>query len=119
MFILFYYLTSLINNLDELVTIGWGSRETQFQGSAGRQNREKVDVNKVPVPITDSEDRRTLISWRGDAQFFTVSTVDEVAGSLDETVLCRQLRVWNRSLELISKCEFLAGVESNLCTKYV
>ena len=28
---------------EQLMTIGWGARETQFQGSAGRQKREKLD----------------------------------------------------------------------------
>ena len=56
-----------------MLTIGWGSAETQFQGSAGKQNREKKDVNKVPVQIRhEFDDKRVLISWRIDGQFFTV-----------------------------------------------
>lgn len=107
------------------MTVGWGSKETQFQGVAGRKNREKIDVNKVPVAVAESEriKEEVLVSWRADAQFFTVSSVDEVeAGGADggdsgNTVLCRQLRVWNRELELLSKCEFLAGQEGVLCMR--
>uniref|UniRef100_A0A915DYQ5 Elongator complex protein 1 n=1 Tax=Ditylenchus dipsaci TaxID=166011 RepID=A0A915DYQ5_9BILA len=70
---------------DQLMTVGWGSRETQFQGAAGRKNREQVDQNKVPVAIPSvSANRSALISWRADAQFFTVSTLDEFDSSSSE-----------------------------------
>ncbi|KAI1724817.1 IKI3 family domain-containing protein [Ditylenchus destructor] len=98
---------------DQLLTVGWGSRETQFQGSAGRKNREKVDINKVPTPVTDddSRTREIMISWRADAQFFTVSSVDDIQFSDQGIIPCRQLRVWSRDLEFMSLCEFLAGEE--------
>lgn len=99
--------------IDELTTVGWGSRETQFQGAAGRQNREKLDLNKIPIGIDEHfDDFRTIIAWRGDAQFFTVNSVEEFQG-----VMGRQLRVWNRDLDLMSKCEVLAGIEPVLCMK--
>lgn len=104
---------NIYNFLDELTSVGWGSRETQFQGAAGRKNREKVDVNKIPVGIDENLDNfQTIVAWRADAQFFTVNSVDEFVG-----VNGRQLRVWNRDLELMSKCEVLAGIESVLSMK--
>lgn len=58
---------------DQLLTIGWGSAETQFQGSAGKQNCAKQAKNNMPVPIRDEfDDKRVIVSWRADAQFFTV-----------------------------------------------
>lgn len=61
------------NNSDQLVTIGWGSKETQFQGSLGKNNREKQNPDKIPIEIREEfDDRRVLISWRADGQFFTV-----------------------------------------------
>jgi len=60
---------------DQLVTIGWGSAETQFQGSVGKQNREKKDPNKIPIAIRNEfDDKRVLISWRADGQYFTVNS---------------------------------------------
>ncbi|KAI1713602.1 IKI3 family domain-containing protein [Ditylenchus destructor] len=104
---------------DQLLTVGWGSRETQFQGSAGRKNREKVDINKVPTPVTedDARTRDILISWRADAQFFTVSSVDDIQFSNQGIIPCRQLRVWSRDLEFMSLCEFLGGEERALCMR--
>lgn len=62
------------------------------------------------------DENKILIEWRADAQFFTVSTVDEFEFG-DNLIKCRQLRVWNRNLELISKCEFLSGIEEILCLR--
>jgi elongator complex protein 1 len=103
---------------DQLMTVGWGSRETQFQGAAGRQKREKADENKIPQPLAESDDRRVCVSWRADAQFFTVNTVDEIpANNTDDAIEARQLRVWNREGELMSRCEVLAGMESVLAMR--
>lgn len=105
-----------------MLTVGWGSRETQFQGVVGRKNREKLDVNKTPISVLLHDKRQVLIQWRADAQFFTVSTVDEFPTKVENDQLLidyRQLRVWNRNLELVSKCEFLAGTEDILCMKFI
>lgn len=106
---------------EQLMTIGWGARETQFQGSAGRQKREKLDQNTVPGPVSSFDDCRVLVSWRGDAQYFTVSTVEKRPNPWhreDSTKPAmlegRHLRVWNRDLELMSQCEALAGMEKSL-----
>ncbi|KAH7707586.1 elongator complex protein 1 [Aphelenchoides avenae] len=109
---------------DQLMKIGWGSRGTQFQGAAGRQKREKVDVNKIPVPAPKSDDRRVIVSWRADSKFFTVSHVDKLPaealrteGSAPVEVDARQLCVWNREDELMSRCEVLAGMEPVLAMR--
>uniref|UniRef100_A0A183CCX6 Elongator complex protein 1 n=1 Tax=Globodera pallida TaxID=36090 RepID=A0A183CCX6_GLOPA len=113
---------------DQLLTIGWGSAETQFQGSMGKQNVHKQDPNRMPIPIREAfDDKTVLISWRGDAQFFAVSSVDEVfmPKQMDSPskniplnkTFCRQLRIWNRELDFMSQCEFLAGIEAALCMR--
>ncbi|KAL3090813.1 hypothetical protein niasHS_007188 [Heterodera schachtii] len=108
---------------DQLLTIGWGSAETQFQGSVGKQNVHKQDQHRMPIPIREEfDDQRVIISWRGDAFFFAVSSVDEVIvpkqtdspskNGPSNRILCRQLRIWNRELDFMSQCDFLAGLEA-------
>lgn len=111
---------------EQLQTIGWGARETQFQGMAGRQKREKIDENIIPGPVSPKDDKRVIISWRSDAQYFTVSTVEERPNPRKnevpedpEKIECRHLRVWNRDLELMSQCEELAGMEDSLSMRPV
>jgi hypothetical protein len=68
-----YFIYFLLPFSDQLVTVGWGSTETQFQGSAGKQNREKQNPNKIPIAIRgEFDDRKLLISWRSDGRFFAV-----------------------------------------------
>uniref|UniRef100_A0A914PZH5 ELP1 first N-terminal beta-propeller domain-containing protein n=1 Tax=Panagrolaimus davidi TaxID=227884 RepID=A0A914PZH5_9BILA len=45
---------------EQLMTIGWG--ETQFQGSEGKQTREKLDENTEPGLISAFDDCRAIIS---------------------------------------------------------
>ncbi|KAE9553077.1 hypothetical protein FO519_003710 [Halicephalobus sp. NKZ332] len=111
---------------EQLMTIGWGARETQFQGSAGRQKREKVDENTIPGPLSSKDDKEAIVSWRADCQYFTVSTVEERSNPRKlekpddpEKIECRHLRVWNRDLELMSQCEEVAGMEKSLSMKPV
>jgi len=111
---------------EQLMTIGWGARETQFQGSAGRQKREKIDENTIPGPVSVKDDRKVIVSWRADCQYFTVSTVEERDNPRKtekpddpEKIECRHLRVWNRDLELMSQCEEVAGMEKSLAMKPV
>ena len=73
--------------------------------------------NTVPGPVSDFDDRKVLVSWRADAQYFTVSTVEmrpnpwhKEDSSHPEMIEGRHLRVWNRDLELMSQCEALAGM---------
>uniref|UniRef100_A0A7E4VW73 Elongator complex protein 1 n=1 Tax=Panagrellus redivivus TaxID=6233 RepID=A0A7E4VW73_PANRE len=103
---------------EQLQTIGWGARETQFQGLAGKQKRERIDPDTVPGGLNPNDDRRVLVSWRGDAQYFTVSTVEERPNPLKAEdpaapakVEARHLRVWSRDMELMSQCEPLNGME--------
>ena len=56
-----------------------------------------------------------MISWRADGNFFATSTIDEFKPvNSDDVLFCRRLRVWNRNLDLVSKCEFLNGMEANI-----
>lgn len=54
---------------EEFVNVGWGKKETQFHGSAGKHSRVAVVTG---VPITDDPAKDCAISWRGDGAYFVV-----------------------------------------------
>lgn len=70
------------------VNVGWGKKETQFHGSAGKAAAQAdTSVLMRPAP---GDTRVPLISWRGDGQLFAVSHVDEASSA-------RRIRVFDRS----------------------
>ncbi|VBB31726.1 unnamed protein product [Acanthocheilonema viteae] len=90
---------------EELMTIGWGSRETQFQGIGGRRNR-KVD-DEQPTTVSEYDQRRVLLAWNGDANYVVVSYVD------NETSFRRSC-VFDHEGELISQLQPVSNVEETL-----
>lgn len=89
------------------VSVGWGKKETQFQGKRAKALRdptmpETVDEGK-PSPF---EDGRTTISWRGDGAFVAINSVV----SNDR----RAIRVYSREGTLDSVSEPVDGLESAL-----
>ncbi|KAK7424354.1 putative elongator complex protein 1 [Neonectria punicea] len=89
------------------VSVGWGKRETQFQGRGAKALRdptipEKVDQG-VPSPY---EDGATTISWRGDGAYVAINAVEHGAR--------RVIRVYSREGELDSASEPVDGFESSL-----
>lgn len=119
-FLLFY---RLVSSLEELQTIGWGSRQTQFQGQAGKASREKIDVDRLPTDIHewDKSEYNTLISWRGDSQLLATSTVERISHEAlrdNHPVLSRRIRIWDRNLQFLSCCDILAGIEPTLTLRH-
>lgn len=89
----------------QFVTVGWGKKETQFHGSAGKEAaKQKSEEVKPALPW---DDRLPRVSWRGDGQLFVVSTISPDTGA-------RKLRVWNRECEHQSTSENVDGVEQAL-----
>ncbi|KND92822.1 Elongator complex protein 1 [Tolypocladium ophioglossoides CBS 100239] len=89
------------------VSLGWGKKETQFQGRGAKALRdptipEKVDEG-VPSP---HEDGTTTISWRGDGAYVAINSVQD--GSR------RVVRVYSREGELDSASEPVDGLEGAL-----
>eukprot|EP00055_Hartaetosiga_balthica_P008303 m.30465 g.30465 ORF g.30465 m.30465 type:complete len:1546 (-) comp6230_c0_seq1:74-4711(-) len=83
------------------INVGWGKKETQFQGKAGKLvNQPKIIAASVPF-----DDRKPRLSWRGDGQFFATSTYDEDT---------RVIRIWTREGELSATSELIGGLESAL-----
>ncbi|KAI6182734.1 Serine threonine protein kinase-related and IKI3 domain containing protein [Aphelenchoides bicaudatus] len=110
---------------EELQTLGWGSKQTQFQGQAGKANREKLDLDRVPTKLHqwDNVDYNTLVCWRPDAQILVTSTIEEISHEAlrdengEHNVLGRRVRVWDRNLQLLSCCDVLAGIEPTLALR--
>ncbi|KAJ3149243.1 hypothetical protein HDU89_003961 [Geranomyces variabilis] len=58
------------------VNVGWGRKETQFHGSEGKQAAQKPAVSLAGKRLSDADDLRPRISWRGDGAYFACSAVD-------------------------------------------
>ncbi|CAK4027346.1 kinase complex, IKAP component [Lecanosticta acicola] len=94
------------------VSVGWGKRETQFQGRGAKALKdptvpEHVDEGK----LSDFDDARTTISWRGDGQFVAVNSI------LEGETKRRIIRVYSRDGVLDSVSEPVDGLEGALSWK--
>lgn len=89
------------------VSVGWGKKETQFQGRGAKALRDPTIPEKVDEGLPSShEDGSTTISWRGDGAFVAINSVQE--GSR------RVIRVYSREGELDSASEPVDGLEGTL-----
>ncbi|KAL4889007.1 IKI3 family-domain-containing protein [Aspergillus ambiguus] len=115
----FLYMTREFENVAEItftpqdlqasqhVSVGWGKRETQFQGKRAKALRdptvpEKVDEGK----LSSKDDGRTTISWRGDGAYVAVNSVEQDSR--------RVIRVYSREGTIDSVSEPVDGLESAL-----
>lgn len=94
-------------NASRHVSVGWGKKETQFQGKRAKALRdptmpEKVDEGKLSA----HDDGKTTISWRGDGAFVAINTV--------EPGVRRVIRVYSREGGLDSVSEPVDGLEGAL-----
>ncbi|XP_077201588.1 elongator complex protein 1 isoform X2 [Paroedura picta] len=92
----------------KFITVGWGKKETQFHGSAGKHAARTKPVEVSPALPWD--DHRPRMSWRGDGQYFAVSAVCPDTGA-------RKIRVWSREFVLQSTSEPVPGLEQGLAWK--
>lgn len=93
--------------LSRHVSVGWGKKETQFQGKRAKALRdptipEKVDEGK----ISPNDDHRTTITWRGDGQYVAVNSF--------QSDVRRVIRVYSREGVLDSVSEPVDGLEGAL-----
>ncbi|KAI2082021.1 putative elongator complex protein 1 [Ophidiomyces ophidiicola] len=93
--------------LSKHVSVGWGKKETQFQGKRAKALRdptmpEHVDEGK----LSDFDDGSTCISWRGDGAFLAVNSIE--SGSR------RVIRVYSREGTLDSVSEPVDGLEGKI-----
>ena len=93
--------------LSKHVSVGWGKKETQFQGKRAKAMKdptmpEFVDEGK-PSP---NDDGKTTISWRGDGAYVAVNSI--IASSR------RVIRVYSAEGVLDSVSEPVDGLESTM-----
>lgn len=114
------------------VSVGWGKEETQFKGKgfkalererealkyAGLDLKEDSPMRDPTVAeiemgtLSNFDDGSFSISWRGDCEFFAVSTVEEVKSH--KSYSRRVIRVFSREGELDSVSEAIDGLEHTL-----
>ncbi|CAG9532078.1 unnamed protein product [Cercopithifilaria johnstoni] len=103
-------LNSSRSGREELMTVGWGSKETQFQGIGGRKQPRKGNFlvdNEQPTTVSKYDQCRVLLAWNGDANYVVVSYVEQ------ETNF-RRLCVFDHEGELISHLQQISNVEETL-----
>ncbi|KJH49571.1 hypothetical protein DICVIV_04303 [Dictyocaulus viviparus] len=86
---------------ESLVAVGWGSAETQFQGSAGKAVRKPVEVSRSAYP---EDSHNSYIRWRADGSVVTVSFHERES---DE----RRIAVFNRDGELMARLKNYESLE--------
>lgn len=69
----------ILFSLAKFVSVGWGSKETQFHGSEGKHGRSKKEIESK---LADWDDKNTRVVWRADGQFFAVNAVDPDLGKV-------------------------------------
>ncbi|KAJ5501455.1 hypothetical protein N7453_006272 [Penicillium expansum] len=86
------------------VSVGWGKKETQFQGKRAKALRDPTVPEKIDQGILSShDDTSTMISWRGDGAYVAVNSV--------EADTRRVIRVYSREGTLDSVSEPVDGLE--------
>ena len=98
---------------DAPINVGWGSKQTQFHGSLGKAAAQAPKPSVVGASPDDDELPR--ISWRGDGEYFVVSTLspldreDPSSSSIEHRK--RTLRTYSHGGVLQSTSEPTPGLE--------
>lgn len=102
-------MTSADLSASKHVSVGWGKKETQFQGKGAKAKAlrdptipEKVDEGK----LSPNDDARTSVSWRGDGAYVAINTIE--SGSR------RLIRIYTRDGVLDGVSEPVDGLEGAL-----
>ncbi|KAJ2985322.1 hypothetical protein NUW58_g5597 [Xylaria curta] len=89
------------------VSVGWGKKETQFQGRGAKALRDPTIPEKVDQGvISPTDDGKTSISWRGDGAYVAISAIEDD--------IRRVIRVYSRDGVLDSASEPVDHMESAL-----
>ncbi|KAK1674407.1 IKI3 family protein [Colletotrichum godetiae] len=93
--------------LSKHVSVGWGKKETQFQGKGAKAMRDPTIPEKVDEGLPSvNEDGTAAVSWRGDGAYVAVNSV---AGDARRVV-----RVYSREGVLDSVSEPVDHLEGGL-----
>lgn len=91
------------------VSVGWGKKETQFHGSAGKQEaQKKLDTSKFNTSPHD--DKKIHLTWSADARNFCCSSIDPQYNR-------RVLRIFSRTGTLQNVSEALNQLEHSISWK--
>lgn len=91
------------------VSVGWGKKETQFQGRGAKAKalRDPTIPDKIDQgTLSPNDDGRTVVSWRGDGAYVAINTVEAASR--------RVIRVYSREGVLDSVSEPVDGLEGAL-----
>jgi elongator complex protein 1 len=89
------------------VSVGWGKKETQFQGKGAKALRDPTMPEKVDEGVlSPNDDSRVCIAWRGDGAYLAISTIEGGAR--------RIIRVYSREGILDSVSEPVDGLEGTI-----
>jgi elongator complex protein 1 len=89
------------------VSVGWGKKETQFQGKGAKALRDPTMPERIDEGVlSPNDDSRVTISWRGDGAYLAISSI-EGGGR-------RLIRVYSREGVLDSVSEPVDGLEGAL-----
>ncbi|EGW35680.1 uncharacterized protein SPAPADRAFT_147183 [Spathaspora passalidarum NRRL Y-27907] len=119
------------------VSVGWGKKETQFKGRGFKAREREAEalkhaglhdsqgelrdptVNEIERGVLSlMDDQSVRISWRGDCEYFSVSSVEPViVEDTGEMYDRRVIRVFSREGKLDSVNEPVDGLEHNLSWK--
>lgn len=87
-------------SLSKHVSVGWGKKETQFQGKGARAQRDPtMPVHVDSGTLSESDNKKVQISWRGDGEVVSVIVIDK------KPVERRTIRVYTREGTLDSVSE--------------
>jgi elongator complex protein 1 len=93
--------------LSKQVSVGWGKKETQFQGRGAKALRDPTIPEKVDQGVlSPQDDGRVTISWRGDGAYVAINSI--------EPGIRRVIRVYSRDGVLDSVSEAVDGMEGAL-----
>ena len=96
-------LDGLVKGTEEVVSVGWGKKETQFHGSLGKSAALAKEIILEKMVLGD--DSKPRIAWRQD-QHFCVSSCDASRG-----VHSRKIRVFSPDGVMLSCSEPVNGLE--------
>ena len=89
------------------VSVGWGKKETQFQGKGAKALRDPTMPEKTDEGVLSTKDNsKVTISWRGDGAYLAISSIEGGAR--------RIIRVYSRECVLDSVSEPVDSLEGAL-----
>lgn len=68
-------LSAALDDEAKAVALGWGKKETQFHGSVGKAAAQEKAITSAT--LTDWDDRKLRLSWRGDAEYYACSFIEK------------------------------------------